>query len=81
MENTDKIKSMITLIEKNNEQYHDALSNLADTFEKSLSSNLRAAIELELAGSEPVKVGEKQRTRLKNPVITLSRLFSGKSSI
>lgn len=73
MENTDKIKDMITLIEKNNEQYYDALSNLADTFNKSLSGNLRAAIELELAGNEPVK------TRNNNPIDTLGRLFSRKS--
>jgi len=73
MENTDKIKDMITLIEKNNEQYYDALSNLADTFNKSLSGNLRAAIELELAGNEPVKTGSK------NPIGSLGRLFSRKS--
>ena len=73
MENTDKIKDMITLIEQNNEQYHAALNNLADTFNKSLSSNLRAAIKLELSRNEPVKTGNN------NPIDTLSRLFSRKS--
>ncbi|HEY96355.1 MAG TPA: hypothetical protein G4O15_15630 [Dehalococcoidia bacterium] len=72
MENTDKIKDMITLIEQNNESYHDALSHLADTFKKSLSSNLHAAIKQELTGG-------KQRAGLKNPITTLGKLFSGKS--
>ena len=73
MENTDKIKDMLMLIEKNNENYHAALNNLADTFNKSLSSNLRASIKLELSRNEPVKTGNN------NPIDTLSRLFSRKS--
>ena len=72
MENTDNIKDMITLIEKNNERYHRALNNLADTFDKSLSNHLRRAIALELARSESA-TGNKQRTGLK-----LSRLFFSK---
>jgi hypothetical protein len=79
MENTDKIKDMITLIEKNNEQYYDALSNLADTFNKSLSNNLRRAIALELARNEALQAGENQKTREKNPLTTVSRFFFGKS--
>lgn len=76
MENTDKIKDMLMLIEKNNENYHDALSNLADTFNKSISGNLRAAIALELARQDTVNTGEKQRTGFKNSITALGRLFS-----
>ena len=75
MENTDKIKDMITLIEQNNESYHDALSHLADTFKKSLSRNRRAAATPEYPGN----TGEIQRAGLKNPITTLGKLFSGKS--
>lgn len=78
METTDRIKDMITLIEQNNEQYYDALRNLADTFKRSLSGNLRAAIKLELARNEPAQTGEKQRTGLKNPINGLRRLVSRK---
>ena len=78
MENTDKIKDMITLIEENNKQYHAALNNLADTFNKSLSDNLRHAIAVELAKTDPLYAGEKQRTSSKNPVTKLSSLFSRK---
>jgi len=79
MENTDKIKDMITLIEKINENYHDALSNLADTFNRSLSGNPRVAATLELVGREPVNNGVKQRNGFKNPITTISRLVSRKS--
>ena len=78
MENTDNIKDMIMLIEKNNEQYHDALNNLAYTFNKSLSDNLRRAIARELARKESGNTGDKQRTGLKNPITTLGRFFSRK---
>ena len=79
MENTDKIKNMITLIEKNNENYYDALSNLADTFDTSLSSALRVAINLELARREAVQTKEKQRNFSKNPITKINRLLSRKS--
>ena len=78
MENTDKIKDMITLIEKNNENYHDALSNLADTFDKSLSSIRQATATLEYAGNEPDNTGEKQSTG-NNSITVLGKLFSRKS--
>ena len=78
MENTDRIKDMITLIEENNKQYHAALSNLADTFNKSLSDNLRRAIARELSKKDPFNTGEQQRRRLKKPVSTLGKLFSRK---
>ena len=79
MENTDKIKDMITLIERNNEQYHEALNNLADTFDKSISDNLRRAITLELARNESMVTGGKQKNGLMNPVTRMSRLFSRKA--
>ena len=75
MENTDKIKNMITLIEKNNENYHDALSNLADTFNRSLSGILRYATTQERPGRDPVTTGEKQKNGLKNPISSLYRAF------
>jgi len=78
MENTDGIKDMITLIEENNEQYYDALRNLADRFDKSLSENLRKTIALEMEDNRPVTAREKW-TGSKNPVIALGRLFSRKS--
>ena len=78
MVNTESIKDMISLIEKNNERYHDALINLADTFDKSISNNLRHAIALELAGNYPA-AGGNQGISLKNPVAKLGRLFSRKS--
>ena len=76
MENTDKIKDMLTLIEKNNENYHEALNNLADTFNKSLSGNLRAAIRLERARNKPLYTGETHRTGFKHSKAILGRLFS-----
>ena len=59
MEYTDKIKDMITLIEKNNDNYHDALSDLAETFKKSVSSHLRVSIRRELARKVPINTREK----------------------
>jgi len=76
MENTEKIKDMITLIEKNNENYYDALSNLADTFNRSLSGILRYATTQERPARDPVKTGEKQRNGLKNPITSIFRLVS-----
>ena len=78
MENTEKIKDMITLIEKNNENYHDAMSNLADTFNRSLSNIMRYATIQERPGRDPVTTGEQQRNVFKNPVASLYRLVSRK---
>ena len=78
MVNTDNIKDMITLIERNNDQYHEALNNLAYTFNKSISDNLRCAIAKELAKKDPENIGERQRVGTKKPLSRLGRLFSRK---
>ena len=75
MENTDKIKDMITLIEKNNESYHDALSNLADTCDNSFSDVLSTVVTLNRPDKDPVNTGGNQGAGVKNPITTLGRLI------